>query len=421
MFTFRFPYAVVSILTLLFLTGELRAAEIKKTALPLPGNAEDFQQIGISLLRNAAEIKIETASPYQIMDHEGRSLYRGDRIVAAQVKPNSGGIQIGSQTFQSAPLTIQSEGEGIKLGGRLYRHTLKIWREENGKLLVVNEIDLEDYLKGVLPWEANPKWSLEALKAQAVASRTYALFKAIENQKERFAVSKGMLSQVYGGQNSEDPITNRAVEATRGEILTYQGKIFPAYFHSTCGGRTTRPEYQWDVEGHPVLKGVDCSFCHTSKHYRWQESMGRGEIEKKLKKHGINAAGIKRMEPVDLDASGRARYFKIEWAGGKAKIRANDFRLWLNPEKLRSTLITSVRKEGENFSFKGRGWGHGVGMCQYGMKGLAELGYSYKEILKYYYPGAEVTTFGSGIPAPTEEKKGWWGSMVGKFQEELGF
>jgi stage II sporulation protein D len=241
-----------------------------------------------------------------------------------------------------------------------------------------------------LPWEANPKWPSEALKAQAVVSRTYALFRAIEKKDEWIHLAADVKSQVYAGKSSEKPQTSEAVDATRGQILTYRGKIFPAYFHSTCGGGTTNAESIWDVEKHPVLQGVKCNFCVDSKHYSWQITIPRQQIEAHLKKHGLSVSGIQKITPSHLDAHGRARSFVIEHAQGKTEIRANDFRLWLNPAVLKSTFIRSIHPTGDSFIFRGRGWGHGAGLCQYGMKGLAELGYTYRQILEYYYPGAEI-------------------------------
>ncbi len=409
--------------TLPFLPFESRAQsetpEIKKTSLDLPKNMGEFELIKISLLNKMPEALIETSSPFKVTDRDGRPLFQGDRIVSTAIRPSPGGIKIGSLSFSQTPLTIQSEGGSIKVDQYAYRHALKIWRDSGKALSVVNEIDLEDYLKGVLPWEANPEWSVEVLKAQAVASRTFALFKAIENQKKRYAVSKGVLSQVYGGKNLEDPKTDKAIEATRGEILTYDGKIFPAYFHSTCGGKTTQAEYLWDVEAHPALKGVTCDFCRSSKHYKWEAELTKAEIEKKLKKHRINVPGIRGLAATQKDASGRAKKFEIEYAGGKKKIHSNDFRIWMDPAKLRSTLIYAIYDEGDHFRLKGRGWGHGVGMCQFGAKQLSDLGYSYREILEYYYPGSAIRQLkDSDVPIPdvppdlkkeedTERKSGW--------------
>ena len=187
----------------------------------------------------------ETNEPYVVLDADGRALFRGDRMLATKVQSNGEGIRIGSQTFKRTPLTIQSEGQGIKVGKKFYRHALKIWSDADHKVSIVNEINVEDYLRGVLPWEANPGWHEEALKAQAVASRTYALFRAIERKDQAFALSKTVKSQVYKGKDIENPKTDQAIERTRGEILTFKGKIFPAYFSSTCGGANGPMRRAW--------------------------------------------------------------------------------------------------------------------------------------------------------------------------------
>lgn len=392
MFLFLAQWVVILSVTFWpFGTGD-KDSEVKKTSLEIP-KGRDAEVVRIALLQNISEATLSTDAPFRVRDSQGRSLFRGDRIVKTKVKAAAqGGIQLGIQSFRTVPLVIQTEEGAIKLDNHVYRSTLEIWPELNGKISVVNEIDLEDYLKGVLPVEANPKWDLEALKAQAVAARTYALFKAVENQDKRFVLGKDVLSQVYAGKSSENPVTDQAVEATQGQILTYRGKLFPAYFHSTCGGGTTHAEYIWNVEPHPSLKGVKCSFCWASKHYRWSETIPLLEIEAALKKNGIKISEISEIRLKDIDATGRARKIGITGAQGKITVHSNDFRLWIGPAKLRSTLIASIERKEDQYSFRGRGWGHGVGLCQYGMKQLAELGYTYPQILQYYYPEAVIET-----------------------------
>lgn len=366
------------------------SAPLKKTQLEIPQNIQDYQLIRVSILSNVPEVKLETVSPYQVFDRDGRPLFRGNSMNGTPVKTNGTGIQLGPQTFSRVPLQIQTQGDGIRVGGRVYRDILVFHPNPNKKLTVVNEVNLEDYLKGVLPWEANPSWSMEALKAQAVVSRTYALFQIIEKRNESFHLTGDVSSQVYVGKGGEKPSTNEAVDTTQGEILTYRGKIFPAYFHSTCGGGTTQADTIWGIEPHPALQGVKCTFCASSKHYTWQVTLSRAEIEKRLNKNGVKVSGVTEIKPVDFDANGRAKNIQVVDKNGKRKIRANDFRLWLDPFKLKSTYIRAVYREGDNFVIRGRGWGHGAGLCQYGMKTLAEYGYNYRQILEYYYPGAEI-------------------------------
>ncbi len=363
----------------------------KKTQLELPENIHEFEFVDILLAQNVSQITIETSSPYEVLDSNQRPLFKGKNIVATPIRATGMGIQMGSQLFKDTPITIQAEGGSIRVGKQVYRHSVKIWRESARAISVVNEINVEDYLKGVLPWEANPSWPAEALKAQAVASRTFAIFKSIQHQDEKSSLSKDILSQVYKGKSLENPKTDQAIEATRGEILTYNGKIFPAYFHSTCGGHTTRADYVWPVQKHPAMHGVSCNFCWQSKHYRWRAEYSRTEIETALKKRGIRVTGITKIVPSEIDSSGRTHQFMIYHKQGKTKVNANEMRIWLGPMRFKSTLLQPIQRRGIKFIFQGKGWGHGVGLCQYGMKGLSDLGYSYRQILDYYYPGSEIT------------------------------
>lgn len=367
-------------------------AEIKKTSLEIPPSLEELSHVTVGIVQSTRELLIASDEPYRVTDAQGRQLFAGNKFAPTKIRASANGIQIGPQSFSRPPLTLESRGGAFKVKGNSYRHALKIWREQNGTISVVNVVGIEDYLKGVLPREMTATWGFEALKAQAVASRTYALFKAIEKKAERSVLSQDVLSQVYGGKSAENPATSRAVEATAGEILTHHGKIFPAYFHSTCGGRTTRADYQWRVEEHPVLQGVVCDFCRESKHYRWSASFKTEEIRQRLRKAGVPVKSIQRIVLAEPDASGRPRMIVVEDGQQKFRLNSNDFRLWVDPMKLKSILISSVDWEGDSIRFRGKGWGHGVGLCQYGAKKLAELGYTYRQILDHYYPDAELTT-----------------------------
>ena len=415
-FPFAKKFRIFFAVSLLF-QASAYGAELKETSLSLPENPKDYALVKIMLAEKIKRATVETDSPYQIADSKGKVILNGARFVSSKIKPAASGIQIGAQTYPADLLTLLAEQGAIKLDGHSYRHALEFLRGPGGTLILINKIPMEDYLKGVLPKETSSLWPLEALKAQAVAARTFALFKAIENRGEPYVLSKGVLSQVYGGKTAENSITNRAVDMTEGQILVYQGKIFPAYFHSTCGGATTHAEHVWNVKPHPALRGVNCTFCHTSKNYRWKTEFSRGQIERSLRKNGFpGKSGIEDIQPADLDATGRSRNFKIIFhSGEKLKVQANDFRLWLDPLKFKSTWIYLIERQGGKFIFHGKGWGHGVGLCQYGMKALSELGYNYSDILKYYYPGAEIINLNSlqGPPPP----EGKISSLVGKVKE----
>ena len=370
-----------------------KKVEIKKSSFDLPEKSETFKSIRILLLKSVKTAPVKTASPYKIFDKDGHTLVSGDVLALAHITSAENGIKIGSQLYRDFPITIKAEGDGVFVKDRFYRDAIVITKERNGKLTIINSLSIEHYLKGVLPWEANPKWKMEALKAQAITARTYALFKMIENQNEAYDLTKDVLSQVYAGKSAENPVTDEAVISTEGQILVYRGKIFPAYFHSTCGGATTSADTVWDIEPHPALKGAQCNFCKSSKHYKWSAEFSRGEIESKLRKNGYSVTNLKSIEVASRDPFGRATKISYEDDDGKKTIRANDFRLALDPGKLKSMKLDEIDHRENQYVFRGHGWGHGAGLCQYGMKELAELGYSHQEILKYYYPDTDVITW----------------------------
>lgn len=203
----------------------------------------------------------------------------------------------------------------------------------------------------------------------------------------------GVFSQVYAGKKIEHARTNEAIEATKGQFLMYNKKLFPAYFHSTCGGATTAAELVWPVKPHPSLRGVECRFCQKSPHYKWESGIQPSEIKKELAKRGMPVNEVLGISTGKIDRTGRAHTFVIKSTWWEKTVDADAFRVWFDPMKIKSTLITRIRRaEDGAFIFKGKGWGHGVGLCQYGMKYLGELGYSSQEILGYYYPGSQVVT-----------------------------
>ncbi len=372
------------------------APEIKKSELPLPAQGEDYDLIRVLVQKDSESLMIETDAPYQLFDERGALLFQGSRIVATRVSSTEDGIQIGRQAFKTNLIRVQIQEGEIIVGRRAYHHSLDIIRDDKGRLKAISELSLEEYLKGVLPVEASPAWPMNVLKAHAIVSRTYALFSMLENPDRRYAVSADVSSQVYGGLGTHSPATDAAVDATRGQILTYKGKIFPAYFHSTCGGHTARADKVWTIQKHPCLMGVKCDFCRGSKNYRWDTQFTLKQIEARLKKNGFNVAGVTGLAAQNAkDESGRVMYFDVTDSKGVKRISSNGLRMFLSPSHFKSTLITSTKRVGTAYYFQGKGWGHGVGLCQYGAKKLAELGYNYKQILSFYYPQSSITTFPS--------------------------
>ncbi|HRY85806.1 MAG TPA: SpoIID/LytB domain-containing protein [Candidatus Omnitrophota bacterium] len=374
-------------------TPVFSAERLRDLSMPLPADLRTFTKIRILVEQDRPKIQVSAPAVFEVLDDQGRVVTNGPKLNGATVRPVDKGIQWWTRIVPTRFLVVRSIGSGIRVGSKgVYRDEVFIYKNAKGKLDVVNRLKLDDYLKGVIPFEGNPAWALESLKAQAVVSRTFALTRMIAREKEEYDVSSGVISQVYAGKEIENAKTNEAVDATRGEILLYKGKIFPAYFHSTCGGATTAADLVWKVKPHPALSGVECKFCQKSPHYKREAVVTSAEIKEKLAKEGMPVDGVLGIRTDKIDRTGRAHQFVIQSTWAEKRVDADGFRVWIDPMRLKSNMITKIRaNDAGAFVFKGKGWGHGVGMCQYGMKYLGELGYGYREILSYYYPGAQAS------------------------------
>jgi stage II sporulation protein D len=229
---------------------------------------------------------------------------------------------------------------------------------------------------------------MEALKAQAVVCRTYALYQIQESSAQDFDLTADIYSQVYGGKTSERYRTNQAVKETEGLVLTYKAKVFPAYFHATCGGHTEDAARLWNINIAP-LKGVACAFCKDSPHFNWHYVASRQEIRDKLSAAGHKLKDIQDMQILGTDNSGRITDLKIIGADKEVKIPAKDFRSIVGPNVIRSTNF-GVSLVENDIVFEGLDWGHGAGLCQWGTYFMAKQGRDYAAILRYYYPAAEI-------------------------------
>ncbi len=278
------------------------------------------------------------------------------------------------------------EKMGVKKGeaalyGKKYSGILEVWKGKNG-LYVINELPMEDYLKGVVAAEVGAKWEEEALKAQAVASRTYAVYQKQNNSKNTmlYHLTSSVLHQVYRGDMISENIV-KAVNATRGEILTYEGSPILAFYHSTSGGLTEDCAEVFDKKL-PYLMPVETN-SELSPFYVWEKRISSSNIQKAL-----NLQQIKEISPHSMTVTNRVKDLRILTSNGEHLYSAKDLRKNLGWDKLPSTLITELTKDGDHFIFRGRGYGHGVGMCQWSAQQMAKEGKNYKEILSKFYPGA---------------------------------
>ncbi|MFZ5443438.1 MAG: SpoIID/LytB domain-containing protein [Myxococcota bacterium] len=248
------------------------------------------------------------------------------------------------------------------------------------ELAAVNVLPLEDYLVGVLGSEMPKSFPPEALKAQAVAARTYALNKKLEQYGQPFHLGSSVISQVYKGLDVEDPRTREAVESTKGLVLTWQLQPIEAYFHASCGGRT---ETGLDALGRdlPYLQAVDCP-CDRLPTSHWSLTLKPAD----LKPLGA-AAKAASIRVQGRSSTGRARRVEV----GARSMDAVTFRERIGYMKLKS-LDFEIEKSRDGWKIDGHGFGHGAGLCQWGARVYAEKGWDFRKILQHYYPGTELQT-----------------------------
>ncbi|HMV45331.1 MAG TPA: SpoIID/LytB domain-containing protein [Leptospiraceae bacterium] len=271
-----------------------------------------------------------------------------------------------------------------------YRGELEIIPEVNsGKFIFVNKVPMEDYLMGVVPAEMPSSWPLEALKAQAVAARTYAVDSILAAPNSTYHVESTTQSQVYGGIKRETVRSNQAVRETVGEILIFQNKPARTFYHSNSGGKTESPEFVWGYTGLNYLVAIDSPHCKLADNFQWKITLTRNQMQEKLK--SLELEEIKNIRISEYTPSGRAKTLEVEGKEKVVTMNAVDFRRAIGQTVMRS-LLFDIDLEEDTFKIKGQGFGHGVGMSQWGSKGMAENNYDYKEILSFYYKGTDMVT-----------------------------
>lgn len=358
--------------------------------LPARADEDAGNIVRVAVITDASQIKLTIRSTFQILTlNTNEELYKARRLWRAQVVPTQGGIKVGKLDLPIYGIRIQPRrSPAVYLNGRQFRGAVDIIRQPNQTLLAINHLNVEEYVQGVLYHEVAPWWPMQALKAQAIVARTFALYQAKVNAHKDYDLVSTSFSQVYGGSTSERGRTNKAVGLSKDEVLTYKNKIFPTFYHATCGGRTERASNLWNIDLAP-LRGRECQFCQRSPHFRWKKKVTLQDIEKALKNGGFKVSVIKAIRIIDRDVSGRITDLEIISHNGKITLSGNRFRLGVGPNIIRSTNFTVEVKKGKAY-FQGFGWGHGVGMCQWGAFFMARKGFNAEEILSYYYPQSRI-------------------------------
>lgn len=282
----------------------------------------------------------------------------------------------------------RSRGDGPwRVGARHYRGRLEL-RSSLGQILVVNHVELEDYVVATVGGEMPASWPPQALRAQAVATRTYALYQRDRRQGEPWDVQATELSQVYHGIESESATTRRAAAATRGEILTHAGRPILAAFHSTSGGRTASASEVWG-RSLPYLDSVDVEFEEEAPFTYWRTVFPPETLNGVLASLGTDLGPVDRLEVQSRTESGRVARIVAGGPSRRVVLGGDQLRTLVETLGLRSRLF-DIRSTPQGFAFVGSGFGHGVGMSQWGARELARRGASYQRILARFYPGARL-------------------------------
>lgn len=386
---------------------------------------------------------------------------------ALKIKGSSAGIEINDHPYHSVEgiKLVPGEKGFIQVEDRKYRGEIEIVMHQQ-RFDVINIIEIETYLYGVLKKEISPEWPDEVLKAQAIASRTFALSNMNKYIDQGYNICATTNSQAYGGVNHEDPATNKAVDNTKGIVITYQGEPINAVYHSDSGGHTENSEDVWG-SFLPYLRSVPSDYEEmvSPPNHLWDCTFSGEEILVKLRQHGVQLNNIEDIKINGVTESGRVQMVDIFDANHKkVSLKTNDFRLFIGPTLIRSPLFTvtktgderslttpesdqdthlsetviqpeeqtvsDILKEERDFSiseliallnrpreekkpekknvsepeivryddfgeirftFNGKGNGHGVGLSQWGAYGMSTQGFSYEEILKYYYRDVNLT------------------------------
>lgn len=302
-------------------------------------------------------------------------------------REGSGRVRVNNR-LTSLPLRFTPSKDFVYLNGKPFRGAIEV-AEGKDNLLAINELYLESYLVGIINNEISSRWPMDVIKTQAVIARTYALYNRSKRPDGPYHVEGSVMGQVYSGAGAEDDAASRAVRETRGEILTFSGEPALTVYHSNAGGMTDSSKDVWE-RYYPYLLSVESRYDSAAPQFLWEFSLPAASFGELLKKHGFAVGSPEEVNPVTVTKAGRIKTVSItDREGRKIKVSGEDLRKMVGYNILKSTIF-EVKRTGELFVFKGKGSGHGVGLSQWGAKGMAEDGYSYREILNHYYPGTDL-------------------------------
>ena len=409
------------------------ASALPREEIP-PVVDDNDQPVRIALSTSDESAKVGGTGTWRIYNRNSTNLVTsGSAGGAMTIEPRSGQLVVvksdGSVTSRRpGPFLVRATTPGsyVTYEGKRYRGELII-TPSNGALLVVNRLGVESYLRGVVPLEIGTRQPGEeaAVEAQAVAARSYTYIHMAEAGNRGFDMYGSIQDQAYGGVDAEKPMSDAAVASTRDMVIKYAGRIINTPYHSTCGGRTaTVREVWWRQADQPYLQpvsdqipGSSSYYCDVSPRFRWTATFNADQLRNSLEKYlasvtpavepAVNPPSTLPRTPLGrvtgfrIDGrtpSDRVSSVSIQTDRGNYVVRGNDVRFVLRPPSgglLSSTYFTaettSEGSGGIGLVVRGGGYGHGIGMCQWGAIGRARAGQDYRTILTTYYQGTTVS------------------------------
>ncbi|MBI5683311.1 MAG: SpoIID/LytB domain-containing protein [Deltaproteobacteria bacterium] len=355
----------------------------------IPSRAISSENIKIMVLKDLKAVIVENVGD---IETPSEKVDVPDNGIMKITTEETGRVMLNGIYVNALPIRISSRNKILYLNNRPFRGKLEVTHGEKG-LMVINDVDIEMYLVGLINHEISSKWHIEAVKAQAVIARTYALYQKTKKTNAPYHLEGTVLGQVYSGRITEDESAFEAVMETTGMVLKYNGDLALAVYHSNAGGWTEASQNVWARE-YPYLKTVESPYDELAPNFEWNLSNTPNDISTALNNAGYKVGEVEALLPVEKTPTSRIKKIRIIHKNGKLEIAGEDLRRVLGYDKLKSTRfeIKPVAEDGKVrlFDFSGKGSGHGVGLSQWGAKGMAEKGYTYKDILRHYYKGVEI-------------------------------
>ncbi|MGE3723934.1 MAG: SpoIID/LytB domain-containing protein [Candidatus Sericytochromatia bacterium] len=392
----------------IFASQESWLQEMQKVKQVTPSLAE-LPDFGVTPLRIGVGIGLQTASfsfekgQLWVDTPEGSVSLGAFENARFQITAQPGGFQLTSAEGQdlghfTGVLRLDGNDGPVSINGSRYRGSLEIrpHPENANRFNLINTVMLEDYLLSVVPSESPASWPIESLKAQAMAARTYAVANWRKREALGFDMNADTSDQMYTGIQGEQPASSVAVKATQNQIIAFQGKPITALFFSSSGGSTDSAKEVWGVDL-PYIQPVK-DFDQAAPRYRWEKTMTPGQVQTALTKLGVNVGSLRKIEILETTPQGRVKQIRFSGSTGSAEVDANKFRFAAGLSSTRWTVAAEGQPP-RSFRFDGGGWGHGLGMSQWGARQMAADGKNASEIIHHYYTGVEIQALKAEDPA----------------------